>query len=580
VAKAAPVLSLRRPGRPCHRRPGTVFEVGWGWAFGTTILRPKRSMKGFFHTRAWVALVVSLAATGLGAVFAAELPAQEARRPTLVVAVVVDQLRADLIDRYESVFTGGFRRFLDEGFRFTQASHAHARTSTAPGHATLSTGVFPSRHAVVANGWRQRRGSEWETMYAVEDPDSPILGFENEPLLSGRSPRTMIRDGLPDWFNAANSDSRRVSISRKDRAAIPMGGKSTEHVYWILPELGRFITSTYYMKRYPRWLDSFNARVMPGIMEPEVWDSEVPDEYRSLARADSAVYEGDGVHTTFPHVGSEEHPDGGPQQHNVWAIEQPRADDAVVTLALTAIDQLDLGQRDDVDYLAISLSALDRVGHAYGPLSQEALSTLIHIDRILGEFFQYLDERVGEGGWVVGLSADHGVADMPEAAQAMGNAEAERVSSQEMRAKLSEVLRNAAPGGGSPAEIAGRIAREVEERGLVAKAYTHHDLTFGQAADSFAVLYRNSYYPGRAWGLLSTFGVDLRFGEGDYVGFPTGTSHETPYWYDRHVPIMFLGAGVTPGVSDEPVYAVDFAPTLAGLGGIPFPDDLDGRRIY
>ena len=100
------------------------------------------------------------------------------------------------------------------------------------------------------------------------------------------------------------------------------------------------------------------------------------------------------------------------------------------------------------------------------------------------------------------------------------------------------------------------------------------------ASDSFAVLYRNSYYPGRAWSDLSRFGVDLRFGEGDYVGYQTGTSHETPYWYDRHVPLLLLGAGVEPGVSDTPVFTVDFAPTLAGLAGIPIPDDLDGRRIY
>jgi hypothetical protein len=175
--------------------------------------------------------------------------AAEAQDTRLVVAISVDQLRGDLIDRYESAFTGGIRRFLDEGYRFTQASHAHARTSTAPGHATITTGVFPSRHGVVANNWRQRRGDQFEAIYAVEDTESPILGFENEPLLTGRSPSTLLREGLPDWFVAFDEDSRRASISRKDRAAIPMGGKGTEHVYWILPELGRFITSTHYMKR-------------------------------------------------------------------------------------------------------------------------------------------------------------------------------------------------------------------------------------------------------------------------------------------------------------------------------------------
>jgi hypothetical protein len=537
-------------------------------------------MIGTFHSRMREA--VALSATTWCALMAAApvAMAQEAAEPKLVVSIVVDQLRADLVDRYAEVFDGGLRRFLDEGYRFTQASHAHARTSTASGHATLTTGVFPSRHGIVANSWRQRNGAQWKNIYGVEDLNSPILGFENEAVLQGRSPRTLLREGLPDWFERANSDSRRVSISRKDRAAVPMGGKNTEHVYWILPELGRFITSTHYMDDYPGWLEDFNEDVMPAIMETEAWESEVPDEFRSLARPDSAAYEGDGVHTTFPHVSADENSDESVQQHNVWGLEQPRADDAVMALAHTVIDELDLGMRNEVDYLAISLSATDRVGHGYGPFSQEVLSTIIHVDQLLGEFFDYLDDEVGEGEWVVGLSADHGVLAMPEMLQDQGNEQAERLLLDDIRAGLTTELNDAVRAGGTSTEIAERLARAVEARGLAEKAYTHHDLTRGEPADSFAILYRNSYYPGRAWDHLSAFGVDLRFGEDDYVGFATGVSHETPYWYDRHVPLMFLGAGVSPGVSDEPVYSVDFAPTLAALAGIGVPNDLNGRRIY
>lgn len=507
--------------------------------------------------------------------------AQEGDGPKLVVALVVDQLRGDLLDRYAPAFTGGLRRLLDEGFRFRQASHAHARTSTAPGHATIVTGVFPSRHAVVANSWAQRRGGQWTSMYAVEDLESPILGFENVEVLEGRSPKTMLRDGLPDWLYAHDDDARRVSISKKDRAAVPMGGQTTEHVYWILPELGRFITSTHYMSRYPRWLERFNEEVMPAISAPQIWDTEVPEQYRDLARPDSAVYEGDQIHTTFPHVSSEENPPDNVQAHNVWGYDQPRADAAVMALAHTVIDELDLGQRDPVDYLAISLSATDRVGHSYGPLSQEQLSNLIHLDRLLGDFLEYLDEVVGEGAWVLGLIGDHGVVTIPEAQVEMGiNPDARRLILEEQNQKLSEALQEAFQTGGSPEEIAERLARLVEQRGLVAKAYTHHELTRGEPADSFAVMFRNSHYPGRAWGPLSRWGVEVRFGRGDLVGFPSGTNHESTYWYDRWVEMTFMGAGVEPGSSDALAYSVDFAPTLAGLAGIPIPDDLDGRRIY
>ncbi|MDX1645555.1 MAG: alkaline phosphatase family protein [Longimicrobiales bacterium] len=548
-----------------------------------------------FSTRCFPALIRRTFAVIL-ATWAAgpgTLGAQEFQTPDLIVTVVVDQLRQDVLDHYGSVFGGGLRRVLDDGYRFTQASHAHARTSTAPGHATISTGVFPSRHGVVANSWHDRRGFRWEPMYAVEDPDSPILGFENEPALGGRSPRTLLREGLPEWFAQANRDARRVSISKKDRAAVPLGGRDSEHVYWILPELGRFITSTYYRDEYPGWLEDFNEDVMPGIVAPGVWETEVPEQLRHMARADEAPYEGDGIHTVFPHVSAEEsRPQRSEEEassdsmeavmlHNLWGLDQPRADAAVIELAKVAIDELDLGQRGDTDYLALSLSATDRVGHGYGPFSQEVFSTLIHLDRILGDLLDYLDEEVGEGRWTLGLTADHGVATMPEYAREQGNEEADRLLRSEVLPQLEVALRKAVQGGGTPREVANRIAGAVEEYDFLEAAYTHHGLTVeGAPADSFAVLYRNSYYPGRAWDDLSRFGVDLRYGQGDYVGSATGINHETPYWYDRHVPMIFLGAGVDRGTSDRPVYTVDFAPTLAAFAGIGVPDDLDGRNVY
>ena len=511
----------------------------------------------------------------------AQLSAQSGQSPRLVVAIAIDQLRGDLLEHYGPSFTGGFRRLRDDGRYFTQASHAHARTATAPGHATLTTGVYPSRHGVIANSWQQRSGMQWQSMYAVGDTDSPIVGFEDEPLLEGRSPRNLLREGLPDWMGAVDESARRVSISRKDRAAIPMGGRNSEHVYWLLPEVAQFITSTHYRDRYPGWLRGFNEEVMPGIFGDQVWESLIPEEFAHLARADSADYEFDGVHTTFPHVSKEENAaDTSLVQHYVWGSDRPPADNAVMALAEVALHELELGQRDETDYLALSLSVTDRMGHQHGPFSPEVFSILLNVDRLLGEFFVLLDEEVGEGRWVVGLSADHGVATIPEYARELGNPEAERIQRDSLLQQMNPIITEALQAGGSPLVVSERIAEEIEATGVVTKAYTHHSLTRGAPADSFAVLYRNSYFPGRAWDTLSRWEVDLRYGEGDNVGYRTGTNHETAYWYDRWVPMIFMGAGVTPGVSDIPVYTVDFAPTLAGLAFIPFPDDLDGRRLF
>jgi len=499
-------------------------------------------------------------------------------RTQLVVLIAVDQLRADMVDRYDEAFTGGFRRLIDEGYQYTAASHAHAVTETASGHATLATGVFPSRSGIVSNNWAQKTGAGWASMYALGDTLSPIVGVEGVP---GRSPANMLRTGLADWVLAADPKARAVSLSSKDRAAITLAGQSRSQVYWVDAPLGRFVTSTYYRDAYPDWVTNFNETEMPAILGDTLWTDQVPERYRHLARPDSAPYEGDGAHTTFPHVASQE-AQPGLQSYNSWALTQPRVDRAVQLLAQVAVKKLDLGQRGSVDYLGLSFSATDYVGHAFGPFSQEQFDNLLNLDRQLGELFDFLDQEVGRGKWVAGLSADHGVMTMPEYLVASGeDPNAVRVDSGVLYGQLQAALEEAAAGGALGDELADNTARLIEERGLVAKAYTSRALAVGMPADSFATLFRNSYYPGRAGGLLSRFGVHVRFGYNHLVSATTtGTTHGSAYWYDRHVPFILMGAGVHQGVSGVPVYTVDLAPTLAALAGIAPPSDLDGKPVY
>lgn len=503
-------------------------------------------------------------------------PPQE--RPRLVVLIAIDQMRGDLLDRYATVFTGGFRRFLDQGYRFTVASHAHAHTETAAGHATISTGVFPSRSGIVANDWAQRTPDGWRNTYSLSDPESPLLGLPGAP---GRSPRNMLRTGLADWILAADPGSRGVALSAKDRAAITMAGLARLETYWLVPSLARFVTSEFYRADYPGWVTRFNDERMPEIVKDSVWAQTLSAEHRHLARSDSADYEYDGLHTVFPHLAWQE-ADPEPPYRNAWALgAQPRMDQAVQLLAQEAVKELRLGQRGHVDYLGLSFSAMDYVGHAFGPYSQEQLENLMHLDRQLGELFDFLDGQVGRGRWVAGLTADHGVMTMPEHLVASGeDPQAKRLVPAEVTAGLQAAVNDAAVDGGSEDEIAERLARLVEERGLVAKAYTHRQLTVGEYPDTFAVFFRNSYYPGRAAGQLSRLGVEIRYGYNHLLRAPTGTTHGSVYWYDRHVPFLLLGSGVRPGTSHTPVYTADLAPTLAGLAGIPAPQDLDGRPVY
>jgi predicted AlkP superfamily pyrophosphatase or phosphodiesterase len=318
---------------------------------------------------------------------------EESDRPSLVVMIAVDQLRGDLLDRYAPTFSRGLKRLLEEGYRYTSASHAHSKTHTASGHATISTGVYPSRHGIVANEWQQRTGDIWQRLYAVSDPTSPISGFE---ALEGRSPRNLLREGLADWMVAQDPDTRVVSLSGKDRAAITMAGKARGEVYWVQLERLGFVTSHYYRDDYPDWVRDFNEKVMPELVSDSLWESVVPEDRRGLARADSAEYEGDGVHTTMPH---RPHSDDL-WERGAWTLEQPTVDRAVGLLAQEAIRALELGQRGERDFLALSFSATDHVGHAYGPLSQEQLDNLLRLDQELGVLFDVLDEEIGEGRWL------------------------------------------------------------------------------------------------------------------------------------------------------------------------------------
>lgn len=498
--------------------------------------------------------------------------AAEPEAPELVVLLVVDQLGADLLDRYESLYTGGFRRLLDQGYAFENATHDHAITHTAAGHMTLSTGVYPSRHGVVANTWFERDGAGWRSVYSVEDPDHEILGY---PELPGRSPANGRRPGLADWVVGRDPTARVVSISRKDRAAIGLAAQAHGEVYWLADEGGEFITSDFYHDAYPEWVAEFNANEMPRLYAQTVWEQEVPAGIRAASRPDTSRFEFYGENTFFPHRPSEMVDPAAPGALNHWRYEYtPFPDQAVLAFARTAVDELDLGQRGTVDYLGLSLSQTDLIGHHFGPGSREQLDNLLRLDRSLGDFLAFLDEAVGRGRWVLAMSSDHGVLDIPEQLAAEG-VEAVRLT-RANRAELVEALQTA--NGGAPVDETSAKAA-VLRLPFVEAAYTFDEIERGPPADSFAVLYAHSHSRERVVGLESRFGVYTRYHENVLEWTSLPATHGSPYYYDRHVPLVFLGSAVRAGASAERVATVDVAPTLARLTGVPAPSDLDGRVL-
>lgn len=504
-------------------------------------------------------------------------PAPAEERPALVVLVSADQLRGDLVVRYQDLFQHGFRRLFDEGFHFTQASVGHAGTFTAPGHATLATGTHPSRHGIVANDWSEETPEGWVSRYNILDAESPIIG---QPELDGRSPKDLLREGLSDWILAQNSNARILSVSTKDRSAVLMAGKARGQVYWNESGAGGFVTSSYYRDAYPAWVETFNQSSMPLVYGGPVWESTVPEAAEGRSRPDAFPFEYDGEHTTFPHDARTEVDDLDMRRFRSWVKNNtPRLDEATLGLVLVGMEELELGRRGVTDYLAVGFSQPDYVGHRFGPLSREQLDELLRLDRLLGNLMTGLDEQVGEGRWVLALSADHGVVDLPEWRIEQG-LEGGRVSRDDLRAIRSEVGA-ALDEGADPEAVRDRVARFALALPFVEAVYPTGELDGGEPADSFAVLFRNSHLDGRVHGLLGRVGLDVRFTEGWISdGSVRGTTHGSPYWYDRHVPMFFLGRGVSPGRSDEPAQTVDVAPTLARLADVRAPGDLDGRPLF
>jgi Type I phosphodiesterase / nucleotide pyrophosphatase len=505
----------------------------------------------------------------MAAVLTGSNPPPQAPPIRLAVVVVVDQLRADLLDRYDDLFTGGFRRLRDRGFRFAEATQDHAWTETAPGHAAIATGTIPAHNGIVLNDFAYRDGDRLRSMYSFADSASPILGLADSP---GRSPVNMRRPSFAEWLVAHEPRARIATVSRKDRGAIPLAGHTRATALWMDIEAGRFVTSRYYASAYPPWVDDFNARVLPALYADSAWVLRVPPGAVARARRDSADYESGGKDVTFPHKASER----GRISYNAWVAKTPVPDIATLALAHRMTEELRLGREGHIDFLGISLSQTDAIGHAWGPLSLEQLDNLLRLDRALGELMDWLDEYVGRDQWMLALSADHGVMTAPEYLAEQGT-DAHRLTVEDSRAQRAILNRLSRS---SDAATRAAAVADLERLPFVADVVTLDELRgTAAAADSFIRLFRNSYLPDRGTGSLLSTGLVVRNRENTIVAGAEASTHGSAYYYDRHVPLIFMGPSIPAGVSGEPARTVDLAPTLAALLGVPAPAGLDGVSL-
>lgn len=527
------------------------------------------------------------------------------KAPKLVLQVTVDGLRADLIERYASLYgANGFNFLLREGVVYANAHYLHANTETIVGHTTLATGATPALHGMIGNVWFH--SDSGELGYNIEDPKAPLIPTREQKMefsqvdpsqrrarSAGRSPRGILVPTFSDTLSESAAGKAKIfGISGKDRSAVAMAGKKGI-AYWYSTSNGDFQSSTYYMNSYPGWVEAWNRQRLAQNMAGQEWKLLHDTRRYKFADRDDRAYEVDlkGYGRTFPHP-------YGPAQHPLFftrVIVSPEGDRLLLDFGKTLVEAEGLGQDDITDYLSISFSSVDAVNHFFGPSSLENEDVVVQLDRTLEDLFTYVDRKVGLDNTLIVFSADHGMADMPEYAAEQGKdagrlygdevlAAARKISAKKFGSEAivrdffrpflyldAEALRSR---GLSREKVSAAIASELSKETGVGGAVASQEALRGKSTGISQAI-RNNIHPGRA-------GDIYVYQKPNWFMFERGAvaaMHGSPYDYDTHVPIIFAGNGIKSLRVERRVHPIDVAPTLSAWLGIPSPGAAEGQAL-
>ncbi len=514
--------------------------------------------------RSFAALLVT------GCCLAAFAQKSEPRKPKLVVAIVVDQFRYDYLLRFRSSYTSGLKRLMEQGAVFDDAHHTAFPTVTAVGHSTLLSGAPPSVSGIVANEWYDRESKQNVT--SVSDSATRLVG--GIPTMPGSSPRRMLVSTLGDEIKMQGQHVKVIGISIKDRGAVLPAGHMADAAYWFDADCNRWTTSSYYMAKLPDWAEEMN---------------KVPAHLRALGAGWFALdAKPDDKPMCSMVAGQDEVRYCGSLEATRWGNE------IIEEFAERAVTAENMGHHEGTDILAVSFSANDYVGHAMGPDSAEVRDISIRTDRVLGKFMEAIDREAGAENVVYVLTADHGVAPVPEVNQArkmpggrLSDAALANAIRQALEKKYGPGNWIAGNAGPTPyfnraliekyratlAEVENTAADAIRALPHIFRVYTADQLSAGAPGeDPIGVAVRNGYYAKRSGDLLI-------IPEGYFLYEATGTSHGTPFNYDTHVPIIFMGQGIRKGHYYQRVGVSDIAPTLAAMAGVQEPSGSIGRVL-
>lgn len=531
--------------------------------------------------------------------------------PRLVLQITVDQLRADLVHRYRHRFgEGGFRRLMSDGAQYVNAHHAHANTETIVGHTTLATGAHPATHGMVGNLWMERGAGV--AHYNVEDAQFPVLS--TKPLIDqdteidptqraarsdGRSPRSIKVSTFGDELTLFTGGHAKVfGVSVKDRGAIAMAGH-TGTAYWFSKTTGEFVTSSYYRDDYPEWAAQWNGERIPYRYSGNTWQLAREQSNYVFGDRDDRPFETDvaGFGRTFPHPYGKY--DG--KYFNTFLTLSPAGDELTVDFMKRLVIGEELGQDDVCDYLSISLSSTDYVGHVFGPSSLEAEDNLLRLDDTIGEILTFIQAAVGLQNTLVVLSADHGGPEAPDYLAGLGFEADYITTSDEMRAAATAAIVErfgegedliqgffhpyvyldhgvAAARGLDVAEVSRVVAAALETQPGIAHAYTAEACRTGQLPDTrVARAVAHNFHPARSGEVYVVTAPDHFVN--DFDGLTVAATHGSPWRYDTHVPIFFMNPAIAPQQIQREVFTIDIAPTLALFLGTKLPSGCDGQPL-
>ncbi len=359
------------------------------------------------------------------------------RRPKLVVMLVVDQMRADYVEKFRAEWSSGLKRLLEEGAWFRAAAYPYASTETCVGHATISTGAFPSSHGMISNSWWDRDAQK--TVTCTSDPNVKNVAYAGGSTKSGDSAWRMQLPAYAEELKFQTGGATRVvTFSLKARAAITLAGHKADAATWFDGDSGSWVTSSPYGTM--PFVEDFVKKHPAAEDYGKTWSLSLPSTSYLYEDQTAGAVPPDGWSNTFPHAlrGKEGSTTADQAFYEQWSTS-PFADTYLTKLALAAVDSLGLGKSGATDYLGVSYSSVDYVGHAFGPRSREIQDILVHLDKDLGELFTHLDQKVGRGNYVVGFSADHGVVPIPEEMQKTG-ADAGVLNLAELKDRLEKAL--------------------------------------------------------------------------------------------------------------------------------------------